>query len=169
MKAFIAVLTVVFGVHSIGWSKDNGSSVIGNKLPIIGNLEALVPKSSKLEVQGNQIVDASTGEIVLRIEILPEGEEKSARKALQSDKKDDGDGEWVQSRLGSVIGLEFLPRTQKLGEFPQGGKALPVNRWVVCEVKVRNQKDTGCIRLQPVSRTHRGVLEVVGSLRLTSQ
>ncbi len=120
----------------------NGSSGIGNIVPISDGISAQVAKSQslKMNAMGDRMFDADSGEELFALDHI---DKRNASK---------DPGELVNSRMGQVSGYELIPR----------GTGKPVSKqphyWLVC-------KKARCLRLTPLSTTNPKIDSVIGSLR----
>lgn len=118
----------------------NGSSGIGN-LEVEGNLAAQVSLSQPVVKKGDELVDAQTGEKLIKIDRV----ERARLEGLYG-------FQLVDAKLGAVKGFEYQPTRA-------GGAAGEQNLWIVC--------GTGqdlCVRLTPLSRTNPKIPNLIGAL-----
>lgn len=115
-------------------AQGNGSSGIGNLVPVAAGLRTTMASADSIKVSGDVIVDGKTGEKLLSIEPAPANPQPGPNL--------------VPAQLGTLQGFEYLPRNGSGGG----------NYWIVCG------SANACYRLSPLSTTNAKVPAIIGGL-----
>lgn len=125
--------------------KGNGSVGVGNRVPLIQGLSAILPDRKYIQIQDNRIVDPLNGEQILVIDPVASPAERGPDRS-----------KLVKSKLGGVSGWEYVPSTDA-----ERGKVY----WIVClEKQKKREGSSSCLKITPTSRSNPKIGAVVGAL-----
>lgn len=130
----IFTLVLLFLVSASSVFAEGGSSGIGSAMPIANGVFAALPQGF-VQVLNNQIQDGDQPILALN--------------SLSPDQIKNLGGQWIPTRLGSVIGYEFCPSPESQA----------TNTWVICSA-THDQ----CTKLTPLNLTNRKIPAILGSL-----